>query len=443
MSPVQSYRRLLDLAGVSYVVVAFLGRLPLAMSQFGTLLLVSGATGKYAAGGLAAGALALVNAFVAPVAGGIADRIGQRPVVLVQSVTAAASLVALVLLVGQDCPLPAIVATAAVAGAAIPQVGPLARVRWRPITRSAGDLQPKLVNAAFSYEGAADEASFVFGPAMVGLVAVLINPSGALLLAATMLAVFGCWFAVHPTAVLTRPDRASRAKATERLLSVDLVLFFAAQVLIGVVFGATQTGTTVLATSAGQPGVAGFVHAMLGVGSVITGLAVAGLPERFGYDRRLVLFASGLLVLSVPLLIVETLPALVVVVLGLGLAVAPYMITVFTLTGWRVPPSRVGAAMTLLAGATGIGYALGSGVAGRLADAAGHTAAFGVTVTAGAVASALALFRLRRERSRDRVAQVEWESLALADAINEAAREAAARKEAVGHGRPRGSRPPE
>ncbi|RIQ28154.1 MFS transporter, partial [Jiangella rhizosphaerae] len=78
MSPLSSYRRLLSLAGVGYVVVAFLGRLPLAMSQLGTLLLVSDATGRYAAGGLAAGALAVANAVGAPLAGGIADRVGQR-----------------------------------------------------------------------------------------------------------------------------------------------------------------------------------------------------------------------------------------------------------------------------------------------------------------------------------------------------------------------------
>ena len=43
MSPLTSYRRLFALAGPLYVLVAFLGRLPLAMSQLGTLLLVSGA----------------------------------------------------------------------------------------------------------------------------------------------------------------------------------------------------------------------------------------------------------------------------------------------------------------------------------------------------------------------------------------------------------------
>ena len=51
MSPIASYRRLLSLAGAGYVIVAFLGRLPLAMSQLGTLLLVSDATGRYTAGG--------------------------------------------------------------------------------------------------------------------------------------------------------------------------------------------------------------------------------------------------------------------------------------------------------------------------------------------------------------------------------------------------------
>lgn len=55
MSPITSYRRLLDLAGSGCVAVAFLGRLPLAMSQLGSLLLASSATGRFAAGGIAAG----------------------------------------------------------------------------------------------------------------------------------------------------------------------------------------------------------------------------------------------------------------------------------------------------------------------------------------------------------------------------------------------------
>ena len=40
--------------------------------------------------------------------------------------------------------------------------------RGRPITREEEHHQPHLMEAAFSYEGAADEASFVLGPALLG-----------------------------------------------------------------------------------------------------------------------------------------------------------------------------------------------------------------------------------------------------------------------------------
>ena len=142
-----------------------------------------------------------------------------------------------------------------------------------------------------------------------------------------------------------------------------------AQVSIGMLFGATQTGATVLATDAGTPGVAGLVHATLGVGSAIAGLATAYLPERIGHERRALVAAWALLVLSLPLLAVGSLAGTAATVLFLGFAVAPYMIAVFSLAERVVPAARVGAAMTTLASATGLGYALGSSLAGRLADA--------------------------------------------------------------------------
>ena len=271
----------------------------------------------------------------------------------------------------------------------MPQIGPLARVRWRPITREQEHHQPRLMEAAFSYEGAADEASFVLGPALLGLLVVIASPELALVIAASILLVFGCAFALHPTARLTHAHR-PEPHAGARLVTAAFVVLLAAQLLIGVVFGSIQTGTTVLATDAGQAGIAGLVHASLGVGSVIAGLAVAALPPRFGYASRVLVAAAGLALLSLPLLVTDTIPRLFVVVLVLGFVVAPYMISVFMLGERAAPVQRVGAAMTLLAGATGIGYAVGSAVAGRLADTYGHEGAFSVTVAASVSALVLA-----------------------------------------------------
>lgn len=401
MSPLASYRTLFSLAGPAYVVVAFLGRLPLAMSQLGSLILVSSATGSYGAGGAAAGSLAVANAIGSPLAGLLADRIGQRPVVLVQSLAGAAGITTLVALAGADASAPVLITVAAAAGLVLPQVGPLSRVRWRPITaESPAGHQRRLLDAAFSFEGAVDEASFVLGPTLVGLGAVLLSPSGALLLAAAMLATFGTAFALHPTA---RFRSTIASAAAGRLITPLFLALAAAQVLVGVLFGATQTGTTVLATDAGQPGIAGLVHALLGVGSVAAGLATVWLPESISQQRRVLISSVGLAVLSAPLLLVSSIPTLMMVVAVLGFAVAPYMIGIFSL-GERVsPPARVGTAMTLLAAATGVGYAVGSGTAGRLADAYDHTAAFAVTVVATclAVLLALAIQRALARRTAD------------------------------------------
>lgn len=390
MSPLASYRRLFSLAGPRYVLVAFVGRLPLAMSQMGTLLLVAGTTGSYALGGGAAGALAVANAVGAPVAGSLADRIGQRPVVLVQSLAGGVALLALVALAVSGRSPAVVIASAAVAGAAMPQIGPLARVRWRPLTRGQGAAQPRLMETAFSYEGAADEASFVLGPALIGVLVVLVSPALAVSVAAVLLLAFGTTFALHPTAALAHAHR-STAAATGRLLTAAFGVLLGAQLLIGVLFGSIQTGTTVLTTAAGQPGIAGLVHASLGVGSVLAGLAVAGLPARFGFPSRVLVAALGLALLTTPLLVTDSVPRLFAVVLVLGFVIAPYMISVFVLGERAVPASRVGTAMTLLAAVTGVGYALGSAVAGRLADVHGHPGAFAVTVAAGSLAALLAL----------------------------------------------------
>lgn len=390
MSAIAAYRALLRIVGPAYILVAFLGRIPLAMSQLGVLVLVSEATGRYGVGGAAAGILAVANAVGSPIFGSLSDRFGQRPVVLVQSLVGAAGLAGVVAVTDPEASQGAIFGMAALTGFAMPQVGPLARVRWRPITRDKGD-QRRLVDAAFSYEGAADEASFVLGPATIGVLAIVAEPSGALLAAAGLLAVFGSWFALHPTSALVARRTLTGGGGAEPLWTGVFVVLVLAQLCIGMIFGSVQTGTTVLATAEGQAGLAGLIHAVLGIGSVIAGLAVTGLPERVLYATRMAVAAIGLLVLASPLLLVDSLPSLIGVIALLGFAVAPYMISNFALAGILVPVHKVSTAMTMLAGATGIGYALGAALAGRLADVNGHTAAFAVTVAAAGLAVVIAL----------------------------------------------------
>lgn len=407
LSPVQSYQRLFALTGPLYVIVAFIGRIPLAMSQIASLLAVTAATGSYGAGGVTAGALAIANAVGAPIAGALTDRFGQRPVLLVQSVVGTLGLGVLAVLTATHTPGEAwwpLPVAAALGGAFVPQVGTMARVRWRPISRRRQVDEHSMIDAAFSYEGAADEASFVLGPAIVGLIAALLDPVAALVVAAVMLGAFGTWFALHPTGRLVGPAPRT-GEVAARLLTPALLLLAATQLSIGIVFGSVQTGTSVLATQSGVPGMTGLLHALLGVGSVLAGLAVVAVPATFTHERRLRLFTTSLVVLALPLLLVDTLLGLTFALLGLGLAIAPSMITTFALAERITPVRRIGAAMTVLAATTGAGYAVGAALAGRLADAAGHRPAFAVTVGATLLACTLALAGARTLRRAAREAQ--------------------------------------
>jgi MFS family permease len=227
------------------------------------------------------------------------------------------------------------------------------------------------VSTAFSYESAADEASFVLGPALVGGLVALVDPTMAIVVAAFLLASFGTAFALHPTARVAHSLRA-RSAAAGRLCTLELGALVAVMGGIGVVFGGTQTGLTVLATEAGEPGLAGVVYGLLGVGSAAAGVATAWVPARFGHECRLVASWAAMLLLAVPLLVVPTLAAAAVVVTALGLAVAPAMISAYSAAERLVPGHRAGTAMTLLAsgavpvGGAAAGLVLALAAAGRL-----------------------------------------------------------------------------
>ncbi|GAB7030315.1 hypothetical protein AB0G35_19410 [Streptomyces sp. NPDC021749] len=92
--------------------------------------------------------------------------------------------------------------------------------------------------------------------------------------------------------------------------------------------------------------------------------------------------AAALIVLSVPLLWVRTPGALYLVVVVLGAAIAPHLITVFGLTERLVPATRLAEAMAFLTSAVVGGQALSLAAAGRLAEAYGPSAAFAVAVGA-------------------------------------------------------------
>ncbi|WP_406441571.1 MFS transporter [Streptomyces sp. NBC_01613] len=392
----RTYKDVIGLTGPLLPAVSFLGRLPTATIQFGSVLLVARTSGSLAAAGLTGGALAIGQVSCGPLVGRLADRHGQRTVVLVFSLANAVAIAALVAGALAGLPTPLVALLGAAAGATVPLIGPLARARLVALARRSG-APDDVVGTALSFESTLDEISFVLGPALVGLAAVLSHPANALGAAALLVALCGSGFALHPTAGATRPDAvatpptAPPAPHPRRHMPRSVHPLRGALALQGAMFGACQAGITALTERLGQADQAGLVYAAMGVMSAVAGLSMAAVPARIALTVRWRAATVAAFVLSLPLLWTHSLGGLYAVVTVLGVAYAPHLITVFGLTERAVPPARLAEAMAFATSAIVGGQALAVAVTGRLAETYGPTAAFVAASVVAALACVIAL----------------------------------------------------
>ena len=424
------YRAIFALAGRSFFPIAFLARLPLAMLTIGALTLVTEVSGSYALGGLAAGGVGIGSAVGAPLLGYLADRVGQRPVLLATAVGNPLAIGLFLLsaaLLDLDGTSLWVLAAAFLMGASCPQVGPMARVRWMAMTSSRP--QGREMDTALSYEGTADELTFVLGPALVGLLAAAVAPWLPLALAAVLTATMVTAFAVHPTVdyvvpAARRPVGAARprrtagatktgaaaatdqgkAEARERTNWLVIMLPVLGMVAMGSFFGSTQTSLTAFAGSFGVASSAGLLYAVMGLSSAVAALSVAFWPERFGPAARWVLCAAAMSALTLLLYVPGDIATMLVVLLVLGIPVGPTMVSIFGIGALVAPRELMGTVMTLLASGVVTGTALGSAVAGRLADSFGYGHAFMVPTGSALALLLLGLVAARAAGARRRAA---------------------------------------
>ncbi|MHA7238392.1 MFS transporter [Arthrobacter sp. TMS1-12-1] len=409
-----------QLAGTSFLILGLFARLPLAMLTVGALTLVTTASDSYAAGGFAAGAVGLGSALGAPLLGHLADKRGQRIVLLVSALLNTVAIAALLVVTLTAAtfdggPLALVLATAFAVGFTCPQIGPLARVRWMAMTRQS---PRSALDTALSYEGTADELTFVLGPALVGLLASLIAPWLPLALAAALTITLVSAFAVHRTVV--HSDRGSsdaRAAAVGSAGSEEdgthrsdgdptrfglVLLPVAGMVAVGTFFGSTQTFLTAFSGQFGAAESSGLLYAVMGLTSAVAALSVAYWPQRFRHTGRWMASAAAMTLAAAALALPASIGAMLIALLFLGLFVGPTMVTIFSIGSAVAPPHRLGTVMTLLASGIVAGTAVGSGVAGTLAEAGGASAAVVVPAAAAAVllvlgaVSAVALQKVRR-----------------------------------------------
>nr|WP_233221357.1 MFS transporter [Streptomyces carminius] len=375
----------------TFLVPGFLARQPFAMLTLGIVLLVEDTTGSFGAAGTVSATAGVAMALCAPRAGRLADRFGQRAVLLPGIALHAVSVALLTSLALSGAPLWALLVTAVPAGASVPQVGPMVRARWAHLLRD----RPGTLPTAAALESVTDELTFVLGPVLATALCTGVHPAAGLAAEGVLTVVGGLLFAARRR---TQPPVQRRARVTAdsggaggaagtgtdggphaSALSVPGVrVLIVAFLGVGAVFGGMQVSLAAYTEHIGQPDLNGVLYGIFAAGNMLAGLGYGALTWRSSPRRRL-LVSYGLLVLATaPLWAVDSVVPLAVLGLLAGAGIGPSLITGFTLVERLTPPTVRTEAFTWLTGAVALGQAGAATAAGQLVDGFGTNAGFAV-----------------------------------------------------------------
>ncbi|HUN33814.1 MAG TPA: MFS transporter [Trebonia sp.] len=416
----------------------------MAMYSLGTILMITALHGDYAlAGGLSAAGLAGGAVLLTRVASWV-DRYGPRRVLIPQSLIFAVATAAFIITAEARMPSWLLFITGTIAASALPALGAIVRSAWSVLCRTATVGRPEgeeLARRAFALESSSDDVIFIIGPALTVFLAVRVHPAAGLAAAAAF-AVVGIAGLVRQPSVGARqaagpeagadpglaasaiaspaagttttqaagatttqaagttssqaaasavspgtgavPRAGSRRRARWSLPARGLGALGPVLMLSAAATSSIELATVAYAAAHGGRSLAGLILAGSAVGSCAGGLWYGArkwrMPEHHRLAVSLVLsaLATGLLPLA------PDLPVLAVIVAGVGVFIAPTLISGYSILEAQARPGRETEALSWVGFSNCVGAGVGSAITGLAVDAWGARGGYlAATVCAG------------------------------------------------------------
>ena len=364
---------------------SLIGRLPMGAVGLVFILRTKEITGSFALGGIASGAYALAIGVIAPVMGRAIDRKGQTRVLLGTGLVYATALTAFALL-PDDAGIAPIVALAALSGAAQPPLGATVRTLWR---RTLDD--PVTRHVLFTGESAVLEAIYISGPVLI-----VAGIGGLISIEAAAFAcgVFGLcgtiMFAATRASRAWRPARDRSPGLAGALASPGVRTLLATMTVLGAGVGIIEVAVPALCQAAGRPSATGFVLGIWGMGSLIGGVIAGRLAHAEDPGRRVIVLIAALAAGTAPLILASGVISLGALIFLAGIAIAPALAAVHSLTGQLAVHGTVTEAYTWLGTGMGSGIAVGAAVGGAVVEGSGTWEAFLLSAVTVAFAALVA-----------------------------------------------------
>lgn len=375
------YRSLLRGSSGALLAFSALGRLAYGISGLAFIVYIQGQTGSFAISGLAIGAFGVASGLLAPLRGRTIDRVGGPAMVVFVVVYGIGNLA--VAVTGPIAGGALYVVFSALAGSASPPFTAWTR------TALARRIEGPGLRTAYSLDGVIEEAAFVLGPLISGLLIVIANARVAIFVDVTLAVSAGLLLALapivrewHPTRVI---KRAGGARSSLRDLNRPLAIAIASTATIGIVLGVFDISVTAFAKSHGHPGQAGAVLAAFSlagiVGALIYGSRSWSLPTHSLYAWMFAWLGAGLALLP----LAGDVTGLLALTVIPGFALTPIFVANSVLIGELSRGIPTAAAFSGVSSAVMLGFSLGSAVAGALVDSHGTGRAFALAAAVAAL----------------------------------------------------------
>ena len=359
------------------------------MSSLAVLLLVHGASGSYAAAGIAVGVGALMGAISMPLQGRLVDRLGIRKVIGPVAVGQALAYALLGILGSSGAGAVPLIASAALVGGLQAPIAPIVRANLRSMFQDHAVRE-----SAFALEAVLQEVIWVSGPLVITLVITLASADAAMY----VLGVIGLTGAV---AFLQSPllDDAHNHGEEERsrgsaLRSVDLRWLLIPVALMGVGLGSLDVGIPSIALHLGSKPASGVLLAIWSFGSMVGGLWYGVRRPRASVGTRYVQLVCANAVFVVPYLFAGSIVECGACSLIAGLAIAPTFSCQYSVAARVILPGTEHEAFSWILSALIAGAAAGSAVSGLAIGAVGARGPF-ILACSAAVVGAISSLRFR------------------------------------------------
>jgi len=369
---------------MKFSVLALVGRMPISMDSLALIFIVVAVSDSYALAGALSAVASIVISIATPFWSRLADRIGQRKMLLRVVPLKILGLSLFIALVMNGAPVWTWFVSIILAELASINTGGLVRRRWLHVlspdksTTAEDETDKHVVNTAYSYEALMDEIVFIVGPITATACATSIAPAAGLIAGMILMSIGLPLFAMQ-RATEPPPSPVRVKDPHPPVIGIPIVQAIAlATTFTGGFFGAISITVVAFAESQGQKSYSGLLLGLWASGSAVMAIINGLIKWKTSYAGRFLIFLSALTIFSIPFIFVDSILGLAIALFFNGFAIAPLIVNAYGIVQEAVPSEQITESFTWVVAGMPLGGAISSALGGWVIDTYGAQSALWV-----------------------------------------------------------------